>query len=245
MTKPPPGSLPSQAEAPLFKGRELCPRVYLHEVPGLAAPQPQPRACPFPALQTPRPPVQYGQTAGPASPGPGACRLGRHLPRTSRGPSHGDLRFAVGAQVPRAAAHTSVKARRLRAQGFGQLLHAEVAPRSMARPPGRGGRLHRQVAARTGPGTARGPGHVGTRGSRDDRGRVARWCPGAGVQPSGQVLGWPRSPHGKRPRSLLRCGKTLGEVLRGGLCGDSTRGVSKQAAGKSRGRVRLYNPSSD
>lgn len=114
----------------------------------------------------------------------------------SLGPSsHGNLSFAVGAQVPGSAARAAVKARGLRTEGFGQLLHAELAPGRVARPPGSRRGLSRQVAAVGGPSRAAGgPGLAVARPDRADGGFVARRSPGADVEQRRQVLGRPRGP---------------------------------------------------
>lgn len=139
----------------------------------------------------------------------------------SPGPSsHGDLSFAVGAQVLGSAARAAVKDRGLRAEGLGQLLHAELAPGWVARPPGSRRGLSRQVAAGGGPSRAAGgPGLAVARPGWADRGLVARRGPGADVEHRGQVLGRPRGARREGQRGGCRRRKTLVEVLRGGLCG--------------------------
>ena len=136
--------------------------------------------------------------------------------------SHGDLSFAVGAQVPGPAACTAVKSRGLRAEGLGRLLHAELAPGRVAGPPGCGGGLSRQVAAGGGPGQAAGdPGLVVARRSKAGGGRVARRGPGAGVEQRRQVLAGPLGPRRDGQRGRFGRGEPLVEVRRGGFCGDS------------------------
>lgn len=134
--------------------------------------------------------------------------------------SHGHFSFAVRAQVPGSAARAAVKARGLRAEGLGQLLHAELAPGQVAGPSGRRGGLNRQVAAGGSSRAASGPGLAVAGCGGAGGGRVARRGPGADVQQRGQVLRGPRRPRGESQRG--RCGrwKTLVEVLRAGLCGD-------------------------
>lgn len=151
--------------------------------------------------------------------------------------SHGDLGFAVGAQVPGSAARAAVKARGLRVEGLGELLHAELAPGRMAGPPGCGGGLSRQVAAGGGPGLAAGdPGLVVARPGKAGGGRIARRGPGAGVEQRGQVLARPRDPRREGQRGRVGRGKTLVEVLCGGFCGDSGGEPESEVSPRRRGR---------
>lgn len=146
------------------------------------------------------------------------CNASRELAASS---SHGDLSFAVGAQVPGSAAGAAVKARGLRAEGLGQLLHTELAPGRVAWPSGRGRGVNHQVAAGCGPdGAAGGPGLVVARWGGTGGGRVARGGPGAGVEQLRQVLGGPPGSRREGQRGGFRGRKTLVEVRSGGLCGD-------------------------
>lgn len=176
------------------------------------------------------PPVQSGQRRVLLGPGEHCTR--RAVPADDPA-SHGDLGFAVGAQVPGPAARAAVKAAVLCAESLGQLLHAELAPGRVAGPPGRGRGLGRWEAAVDGPGwAAGGPRHVGA-GRRGAGGRrVPGRGPGAGVQQRRKVLGGPRSAHREGPPGQLRGGKTLVEVLGRGLCGDRpVGGVSVRLRG--------------
>lgn len=160
----------------------------------------------------------------------------RWLGRTSGPVSHGDLCFAVGAQVPGAAARAAVKAGGLRAKGLGQLLRAELAPGRVAGPPGCGGGLSRQVAAGGGPGLAASdPGLVVARRGKAGGGRVARRGPGAGVEQRGQVLAGSRGPRREGQRGRFGRGKTLVEVLWGGFCGDSGGEPGSEVRPRGRG----------
>lgn len=136
--------------------------------------------------------------------------------------------------MPGPAARAAVKARGLRTEGFGQLLHAELAPGRVARPPGRRRGLSRQVAAVGGPSRAAGgPGLAVARPDRADGGLVARRSPGADVEQRRQVLGRLRGPRREGQRGGCGRGKTLVEVLRGRICGDR---AGQSGAGSGRGR---------
>lgn len=171
-------------------------------------------------------------------------------PRQARAPrstgalsSHGDLGFAVSAQVPGPAAGATIKGRGLRAEGLRQLLHAELAPGRMAGPPGRRGGLgglSSRVATGGGPELAAGdPGLVVARWGKASGGRVARRGPGAGVEQRRQVLVGPRGPRREGQRGSFRCGETLVEVLWGGFCRDSEGAGSEVRPG---GRARTGGP---
>lgn len=146
--------------------------------------------------------------------------------------SHGDLGFAVSAQVAGSPCRAAIKASGLRAEGLGQLLHTELAPGRVAGPPGPGGGLSRQVPAGGRPGQAAGdPGLVVTRRDGADGRRVARRRPGAGVEQSRQVLMGARRLCRERQRAGLGSWKTPVEVRRGGLCRGTGRGLSAGSTG--------------
>lgn len=121
--------------------------------------------------------------------------------------------------MPGSSARAAVKARLLRAEGLGQLLHAELAPWRVVGPPGSWGDLSHQVATGERPrGAARGPGGIRDRRDRTGRRYVTRRGPGTGVEQRRQVLRRPRDPRREGPRARLRRGKTLIEVLGCNLC---------------------------
>ena len=232
----------SQAGAPLFSGMGVTEKGLFTQ----GAPRTEPLALPsvpYP-YKTPRLLlVQSGQAEGldfkagtppsaawapPARSGPWQVPLAEegsrrcNASRESAAPSsHGDLSFAVGAQVPGSAPGAAVKARSLRAEGLGQLLHAKLAPGRVARPSRRGRGVNRQVAAGCGPdGAAGGPGLVVARWGGAGGGRVARGGPGAGVEQLRQVLGGPPGSRREGQRGGFRGRKTLVEGRGRGLCGD-------------------------
>lgn len=121
--------------------------------------------------------------------------------------------------MPGSSARAAVKARGLRAEGLGQLLHAELTPRRVAGPPGRRGDLSHQVAAGERPrGAARGPGGIRDRRDRAGRRYITWRGPGTGVEQRRHVLRRPRDPRREGPRAGLGRGKTLIEVLGCSLC---------------------------
>lgn len=121
--------------------------------------------------------------------------------------------------MPGPSARAAVKGGGLRAEGLGQLLHAELTPRHVAGPPGRRGDLSHQVATGNRPrGAARGPGRIGDRRDRAGGRYVTRRGPGTGFEQRRQVLRRTRGPRREGPRSRLGRGKTLIEVLGCSLC---------------------------